>query len=153
MGSYDKKIAEGARPFLQDGEEILASFIARPRGWTQANAGVRGIGQSQMAQATGGAAAGGFELASPMALALTNRRLLSIKIGSPIGLGIGGAVKELAGEAPLEEVQSIEAKRMGLAQVVEVIVRGSMFKLEANAKADCKALAEKFQQARSGAPA
>jgi hypothetical protein len=153
MGSYDKKITEGAKPFLADGEEVLASFIARPRGWTQANAGVRGLGNKQMAAAEGGAAAGGFELASPMALALTNRRLLSIKIGSPIGLGIGGAVKEIAGEAPLDAVDSIEVKRMGLAQITEVTVRGSTFKLEANAKAECKALAEKFEQARATAPA
>jgi hypothetical protein len=30
-----------------------------------------------------------------MALAVTQRRLLVLRIGSPIGLGIGGSVKEL----------------------------------------------------------
>src|ERR1700741_5429959 len=107
MGSYDKKIKEGARPFLEDGEEVLAAIIARPRGWTQAMAGARGLGQAQMGQAQSNAAAAGFALASPMALALTQRRLLSLRIGSPIGLGIGGKVKELAGSAPLTSVDSI----------------------------------------------
>jgi len=28
---YDRKIKSGAAPLLEDGEEVLASFIARPR--------------------------------------------------------------------------------------------------------------------------
>jgi hypothetical protein len=39
---------------------------------------------------------------SPMALVLTNRRLLSFEISSPIGLGMGGDVKQLIGAAGLE---------------------------------------------------
>jgi len=28
----EEKIREGAKPFLQEGEEFLAGFVARPRG-------------------------------------------------------------------------------------------------------------------------
>jgi hypothetical protein len=47
----EDKIREGAKPFLEEGEEILAGFVARPRGYTQQNAGVRGLGSNQAAKA------------------------------------------------------------------------------------------------------
>ncbi len=53
----EEKIREGATPFLEEGESVLAAFVARPRGWTQQNAGVRAVGGSQMAKAAAGAEA------------------------------------------------------------------------------------------------
>jgi hypothetical protein len=38
MARSEDKIKEGASAFLEPGEEILAAFVARPRGWTQAGA-------------------------------------------------------------------------------------------------------------------
>lgn len=148
MGAYDKKLKEGARPFLAEGEEVLAAFIARPRGWTQAMAGARSLGQAQMKRAESGAEASGFALASPMALALTQRRLLSLKIGSPIGLGIGGKVKELAGSAPLDQVDSIEIKHLAVGKTITVTICGEPFRLEANAAANAKGLAAEFERLR-----
>jgi hypothetical protein len=145
----ESKIAEGAGAFLEDGEEILAAFVARPRGWTQAMAGSRSLGASQQGKARDGAEAAGFQLASPMALAITQRRLLSFEIGSPIGMGAGGEVKQLAGEAPVGDVDSIEIKRLLLGKVITVTVRGVPFKLEANAKADVKGLVEAFERAKA----
>jgi hypothetical protein len=75
------------------GAEIIAGFVARPRGWTQQHADVRGVGASQAAKSAAGAEAGGFELASPMALAITDRRLLSLGLGATPELGMGGDVK------------------------------------------------------------
>ncbi|MEA2685015.1 MAG: hypothetical protein QOE93_210 [Actinomycetota bacterium] len=156
MGSYDKKLAEGAQPFLDEGEQILAAFIARPRGWTQAMAGrhtlgiAQHLGSGKMQDADEGARAGGFGLASPMALAVTQRRLLSLEIGSPIGMGIGGKVKGLAGAAPLTDVESIEVKRLAAGKTVTVTVNGSPFTLEVNAAADVKGLVSAFEQAKSG---
>jgi hypothetical protein len=150
MGAYDKKIAAGAQPFLADGERILASLIARPRGWTQAMAGARGLGNAQMNASEEGAAASGFALASPMALAVTNARLLSISIGSPIGLGIGGKVKAIAGAAPLAAVDSIEVKRLAAGKTITVTIEGQPFVLEANAAADANGLVAAFEAAKHG---
>jgi hypothetical protein len=148
MGSYDKKLAEGARPFLDEGETVLAAVIARPRGWTQAMAGSLHVGSAQMNRANAGVEVGGFSLASPMALAVTEKRLLSLSIGSPIGLGIGGKVKGLAGAAPLSAVESIEVKRLAMGKTITVTVDGTPFVLEANAAADAKGLVAAFEQAR-----
>jgi hypothetical protein len=151
MGSYDKKMAAGAEPFLDDGEQVLASFIARPRGWTQQNAGSRGLGSAQMAKAAEGAAASGFSLASPMALAVTQARLLTLSIGSPIGLGIGGKVKGIAGAAPIARVDSIEVKRLAVGKTITVTIDGESFVLEANAAADAKGFVSTFEEAKARA--
>ncbi|MDP9243954.1 MAG: hypothetical protein M3O77_02595 [Chloroflexota bacterium] len=145
---HEPKIKEGARPFLEEGEEVLAAFVARPRGWTQSMAGARGLGAAQQSRAYAGAEKAEFQLASPMALALTQRRLLTLGIGSPIGLGIGGEVKQLVSAAPIADVDSIEVQRLALGKVVTLTVRGVPFKLEANALAGAKALAEAFDRAR-----
>jgi len=147
----EEKIREGAKPFLQEGEEVLAGFVARPRGWTQQNAGVRGVGTSQAAKAAAGAEAGGFELASPMALAITDRRLLSLGLGATAGMGMGGDVKTLVSEAPLEAVDSIETKRLLMGKVVKVTIRGHEFKLEVGAGANAKGVVEAFEQRRGAA--
>ena len=84
-----------------------------------------------------------------MALAITQRRLLAFEIGGPIGLGIGGRVKELAGAVPLGDVDSIEVRRLLIGFVVTVTVRGVPFKLEANALANVKGLARAFREARA----
>jgi len=147
----EDKIREGVKPFLQEGEEFLAGFVARPRGWTQQNAGVRGLGASQAAKSAAGAEAAGFELASPMALAITDRRLLSLGLGATPGMGMGGEVKTLVSEAPLDAVDSIEIKRLLMGKVVKVTVRGSEFKLEAGAGANAKGVVEAFEQRRGAA--
>ena len=92
----------------------------------------------------------GFELASPMALAVTDRRLLSLKISSPIGLGIGGDVKELVSAAPLGEVDSIEAKRLAVGKTVTVTVRGTPFTLEVGAGANVDGVVEAFSSRTPG---
>jgi hypothetical protein len=155
---YEDKIKEGAAPFLEDGEEVLAAFVARPKGWTMSAAGGAGpgavaanIGNAKQGRAKASGEAAGFQLASPMALAATQRRLLSLKIGSPIGLGIGGKVKELAGAVPLSEVDSVEVKRLGGGQTITITVGGTPVQVEANAMARAKELAEVFNQAKAGA--
>ena len=90
MARSEAKIKEGAAPFLEPGEEVLAAIVARPRGWTQASAsagggGVAGaiggmLGGKKQQQNVEAARESGFELASPMALAVAQRRLLSLKV-------------------------------------------------------------------------
>src|SRR4029453_9906017 len=105
MARYETKIKAGAAPYLEPGEEVLAAIVARPRGWTQSNASAGGgavagsgggmMGGKKQQDNIGAPEDSGFEIASPMALAVTNRRLLSLKISNPLGLGIGGGVQEL----------------------------------------------------------
>ena len=161
MARAEAKIKDGAAPYLEDGEEVLAAMVARPRGWTQSNASPGGgavagliggtLGGKKQHQNVGAAEEAGFEITSPMALAITNRRLLSLKISSPVGLGIGGEVKELVSSAPLSEVDSIELKRLAVGKTVTVTVRGTPFVLEVGAGANAKGVAEAFEQAKAPA--
>ncbi len=161
MARAEAKIRDGAAPYLEDGEEVLAAMVARPRGWTQSNASPGGgavagliggtLGGKKQQQNVGAAEDAGFEITSPMALAVTNRRLLSLKISSPVGLGIGGDVKELVSSAPLSEVDSIELKRLAVGKTVTVTVRGTPFVLEVGAGANAKGVAEAFEQAKAPA--
>jgi len=161
MARAEAKIKDGAAPYLEDGEEVLAAMVARPRGWTQSNASPGGgavagliggtLGGKKQQQNVGAAEEAGFEITSPMALAITNRRLLSLKISSPVGLGIGGEVKELVSSAPLSEVDSIELKRLAVGKTVTVTVRGTPFVLEVGAGANAKGVAEAFEQAKAPA--
>jgi hypothetical protein len=161
MARSDAKIREGAAPFLEPGEEVLAAIVARPRGWTQAGASAGG---GALAGAVGGAIGGkkqqrnveaaqqsGFELASPMALAVTPRRLLSLKVTAPIGLGIGMKVQELVSAVPVAEVDSIEVKRLAVGKTVTVTVRGASFVLEVGAGADAKGVAEALERVKASA--
>ena len=154
----EQKVKDGAKPFLEEGEEVLSAIIARPRGWTQASAGHAGpgfvaasLGQKKQQRNVESAQQAGFKIASPMALAVTQRRLISFKIGSPIGMGLGGDVKELVDAVPVGDVDSIELKRLAIGKTVTVTVRGAAFTLEANAAADAKGLVEAVERAKSAA--
>jgi hypothetical protein len=57
-------------------------------------------------------------------------------------MGMGGDVKTLVSEAPLEAVDSIEIKRLLMGKVMKVTVRGSELKLEAEAGANAKGVVE-----------
>jgi hypothetical protein len=159
MARSEAKIKEGAAPFLEEGEEVLAALVARPRGWTQANASAGGgavagliggaLGRKKEQQNVAAAEEGGFELASPMALAVTQRRLLSLAVTAPVGLGIGMKVKELVSAVPVGEVDSIEVKRLAVGKTVTVTVRGVPFVLEVGAGADASGVAEALDRAKA----
>ena len=150
----EKKVQEEMGPFLEEGEEVRAVLIARPRGWTQSSAGGRtlgvasAIGRSAQRKARDGAEEAGIQLASPGAVVLTQKRLLTVQTGQALGLGAGGSVKEVLSAVPISEVDSIKVKRLLLGYVVTLTVRGSEFKLEANAAAGAKPMAEAFERAK-----
>lgn len=158
MARFETKIKDGAAPFLQEGEEVIAAVVARPRGWTQANASAGGgvpaamiggaIGRKKQQKNIDAAGDVGFELASPMALAVTQGRLLSLKISSPIGLGIGGQVKELVSAIPVDDVDSVEVKRLAAGKTITITIQGVPFVLEVGAGANAKGVAEAFQSAK-----
>lgn len=161
MARSETKIKEGAAPFLEDGEEVLAAIVARPRGWTQATASAGGgaaagliggaLGGKKAQRNVEAAEQAGFQLASPMALAVTQRRLLSLGVTSPIGLGIGLKVKELVSAVPVSEVESIEVKRLAAGKTVTVTVRGVPFTLEVGAGANASGVAEALDRAKAAA--
>jgi hypothetical protein len=150
---YDQKIREGARPFLDHGEKVQASFIARPRGWTQSIAGgasfvAAAIGSSKAARNVAAASAV-FPITSPMALAVSQHRLLAFRISEPMGFGIGGAVKALVGAVPVAAVDAITIRRLLIGKTVTVTVSGVPIVLEAGAMADAKGLVAAFERARN----
>ena len=145
----EAKVKEEARQYLEPGEDVVAAIVARPRGWTQSMAGSLHIGGRQQGGAREGAEGAGVELASPMAVAITQRRMLTLELGSTVGMGAGGSVKRLMSSVPLADVDSIEIKRLALGKIVKITVHGSEFKLEANAAADAKGLVAALEQGRA----
>jgi len=150
----EQKVKDEMGPLLEEGEEVRAVLIARPRGWTQTMAGGRtlgvgtAIGRHAQQKARGGAEEAGIQLASPGALVLTQKRLLTVQTGEALGRGIGGSVKEILSAVPLSDVDSIKVKRLLLGYVITLTVQGSEFKLEANAAAGAKPMAEAFERAK-----
>ncbi len=152
--SYEDKIKTQAQQHLEPGERVLAAFIAQPRGATMARAGggVPGaIGGRSIKKEKHAAEQGGLRLANPMALALTESRLLVLEVSQPIAMGRGGDVKELVSAVPLTDVDSIEIKRLLVGKVVHVSVQGVPVKLEAGPGANAKGLVDAFARAKPGA--
>jgi hypothetical protein len=152
--SYEDKIKDQAQPYLDPGEQMLAAFVAQPRGATTAKMGGLGpgaIGAMKTGKQKGAAADAGLALTSPMALALTDNRLLVLGISQPIAMGKGADVKDLVSAAPLAEVDSIQIKRLLVGKTVTVTVRGVAIKLEAGAGANAKGLAEEFARVKATA--
>jgi len=106
--------------------------------------------EEELSRSSGAAEAGEVRVENPMALALSQRRLLTLKISQPIGVGIGGKVKEVLTAIPLREVDSIEVKRIALRQNITITVRGVEIPLETNAKANAGGLAEEFNRLKGG---
>lgn len=162
MARSEAKIQEGAAPFVEDGEEVLAAIVARPRGSLQAS-GVAGsgaartisaaLGQKKLAQNVAAAEDAGFELPNPVGLAVTSQRLLALDVTAPVGLGIGMKVKGLTSTVPVTEVDSIEVKRLAVGTTVTVTVRGVPFVLEVGPGANTKGVVAALEQAKGGAVA
>ena len=145
--SYEDKIKQQGQAHLEDGERVLAAFIAQPRGATIAKVGglARGtVGGRRMTQQRRAAEEGGLKLTTPMALTLTDRRLVVFAVSQPIAMGKGGDVKQLFSDVPRSDVDSIEVKRLLVGKVVIVTVRGSSVKLEVGPGANAKGLAEEL---------
>lgn len=152
MGKQEDKILDGVASLLAPGEQALVAVVAQPKGTTMGNAGRGALGAAgaamgggQRRQASAAAAGSGIPVASPCAVVLTGQRLLTVKIGAPIGLGLGGKVKELLGAVPLAEVEGIDVKKVALRQSITLHVRGQSIQLEANAAASGAQLASTFE--------
>ncbi len=150
---FEAQLKEEARAMLEPGEEILASVVAQPRGTSTSKVGGLGpqaIGSAWARKSKGGAERAGLELTNPMALALSQRRLLVFAIETS-GMGKPKAVKELHSSAPLDEVESISVKRLLVGKTMKIAMQGGEVKLEIGAGQDAKGLAEQFERAKATA--
>lgn len=156
MSKQESKIIEGIGPHLESGEEPLVAIVGQPKGTTAAVAG-RGalgaggglMGAGQRKAAHDAAAAAGLVLEAPCAVVLTTQRLMTVKIGAPIGLGLGGKVKSVLSWVPVAEVAGIEVKKRGLRQNVTIHARGTSIALEANAAASATEMASTLEALRA----
>jgi hypothetical protein len=150
---FEAQLKEEARPFLEPGEEIVASIVAQPRGTSTAKSG--GLGPSSIGSAWAGKSkkageAAGLTLTNPMALALSDRRLLVFGIETS-AMGKPKAVTELVSSAPIADVDSVAVKRLLVGKVVTVGMGGSEVKLEVGSGQDAKGLAAEFDRAKASA--
>ena len=149
MSKHQEQIIAAAKGKID--EEILGAAWGKPRGATTAavGGGVAGeIGARWTGKHHQGAAEAGIEIGNPGAVAITPTSLVTMKVK----VSAMGAIKEIAdvlSVVPLEEVDSLEVKRMGLTGVMEISARGGSFKLEGK-PGDMKELVEVFHRARDG---
>ena len=102
-GDFAEQLKEEARPFLEQGEEIVASIVAQPRGTSNSKVGglaPQAIGGAWAGKSKQGAEAAGLTLTNPMALALSDRRLIVFGIETS-AMGKPKAVKELVSAVPV----------------------------------------------------
>jgi hypothetical protein len=151
---FEAELMEEAQSLLELGEEILAAVVAQPRGTGVAKSGgglgPQTIGSAWARKSKGGATDAGLELTTPMALALSQRRLLVFGLETT-AFGKPKGVKELVSSAPLEEVESISVKRLLVGKTITVSLRGAEVRLEVGAGQDAKGLVEQFERAKATA--
>ena len=151
MADQLEQIRQYAAAFLDDGEEPLAAITASPRGRNTATAagGVGSMIGYKMVSGQGDKAkAVGLRRESNMAVVLTQRRLMTVKVGFSVGGTITG-VKELLSAIALSDLESIEAKRAGLGGLLIITARGGQ-----PIKLECRVgRAREFVEAFNRAPA
>ena len=151
MSKHQEQIIAAANGKVD--EQILGAAFAKPRGSQTAAAGAGVIASEIGARWAGkqraGAGAVGIELGNPGAVAVTPTSLVTMKV-KVSALGSIKDVTEVLSVVPLADVDSLEAKRMGMAGVLEINAGGSSFKLEGKA-GDMKEFADVFQRAKAAA--
>lgn len=150
-----------AQQFLDPDEHLLAAFQAQPRGTGVARAPAGGalaqaatgaIGKKWAKGSRDEAAGAGLKLVSPMVLGLSERRLL-VLTGKKKSVGTGKIMEidELISSVALEEVSSIEVKRLLVGKTVRIGMSGGEVKLEVPPGNDPKGFAAEFERVKSTA--
>jgi hypothetical protein len=132
-----------------DGEEVLAAVIAAPRGYAQQAAGSTHVGSARRGRAHGAAKKLELRLKAPMAIALTQRRLITLKIGTPTGLGIEAKVTQLMSAVAIGDVDSIVAKHVARNYTITLTVGGIEIGLESNAASVARRFGAAFERTRT----
>jgi hypothetical protein len=126
MSTQLEQIRDHAQPFLGAGEELIAALTASPRGRSTAIAAGGAGSMIGYKIASGEVKKGGqvgLRIEPNMAVALTQARLLTLKVKISMGGTITG-VTEVLSAVPLSEVTAIEAKRFGLGGILVLSVGG-----------------------------
>lgn len=151
---FDAQLKEEGKKFVEPDEVILASVVARARGAGVAqgggNLGASMVGSVWTGKSRDGAESAGLELTSPMALALTQKRLIVFKIETS-GMGKPKGVVGLHSSAPLEDVQSLKVKSLLVGKTIKVALNGGEVKLEVPGGQDARGFAEQFERAKANA--
>jgi hypothetical protein len=112
---------------------------------------VQAIGSKWAKSSRDGAAGAGLQLASPMALGLTDKRVV-VFTGKTSGMS--GKLTEVTGlvsAAPVADVEEIEVKRLLVGKTVHIHLHGGEVKLEvAPGQGDPKAFAAEFTRIKAG---
>ncbi len=148
-----------AQQLLDPDEHLLAAFQAQPRGTGVARAPAGGalvqaatgaIGDKWAKGSRDGAAHVGLELVSPMVLGLSERRLL-VLTGKKKSLGTGRIMEidQLVSSVPLDEVNSIEVKRLLVGKTVRIAISGGEVKLEVPPGNDPKGFAAELERVKA----
>jgi hypothetical protein len=139
--------------FLDPDEHVLAVFQAQPRGTGVAKSGggaaVGAIGSAWSGKSHGEAQDAGLQLITPMALGLTERRV--VVFTGPTG-GMSGRINEiteLVSSVPLSAIDSIQVKGLLVGKTVRIAMNGAEVKLEVPGGQDPKGFAEQFEKAKA----
>jgi hypothetical protein len=139
--------------FLDSDEHVLAVFQAQARGAGVAKSGggvaVQAIGSKWSGKSRDAAEGAGLELTSPMALGLTERRVV---VFSGNAGGLSGKINEITGvhsSAPLSAIDSIKVKGLLVGKTVSIEMNGGEVKLEVPGGQDPKGFAERFESAKA----
>jgi hypothetical protein len=141
--------------FLDPDEHVLAVFQAQPRGAGVAKSGggpaVAAIGSAWSGRSRGGAQEAGLQVTTPMALALTERRVI-VFTGKSGGMsGRINEITELVSSAPLSAIESIDVKGLLVGKTVRIAMSGGEVKLEVPGGQDPKGFAALFEKAKAAA--
>jgi hypothetical protein len=153
MANNTESIKDMVAPLLESGEIALGGMIAAAKGRTTAMAaGGAGsmIGHAQVGKVASNARAVGLVIHSPMAVVITPRRLLTVRIKiSPMGAVT--QVKEVLSAVPLSDIESMTVKRLGLGGILAITPRGGdPIKLECRVGL-ARELADVFDSAKAAA--
>jgi hypothetical protein len=110
----------------------------------------RAVGKKRAKGSRDEAAHAGLELVSPMVLGLSERRLL-VLTGKKKSLGTSKIMEidELISSAPLDEMNSIEVKRLLVGKSVRIRMSVGDVKLEVPPGNDPKAFAAEFERVKT----
>ncbi len=159
MTDHSAKLSEGAAPFLESGESVLAAIMAAPKGNANAHASgaggaassgiVRGMGKRAVDREMTAAEEAGIRIvAGQMGVILTQRRLLVLDLGTT-RITREPEVKELLSAIPLGNIATIEGKRAGLMGALEISSSaGGEVRLQCQAK-PAREFAEAFDRAKT----
>jgi hypothetical protein len=150
-------LKEQGQRFLEPEEHVVAAFQAKPRGTGVATTGggggaaAKAIGSMWMRKSRDKAGGAGLQLTSPMALALTERRI--VVFGGKTSLGTGKLIEitEMVSSAPLGDVESIHVKRLLVGKTVSIAMREGEVNLELPSGQDAKGFAEQFERMKRSA--